>query len=323
MSQPTMHDGDEEYNLPGIQNPDPPKFGKKRDVNDEIAGLVHDVRGTVQASQAAPVLEAILGRKGGEDPGINAQMVTMVNALSTTLTGLVSAEREARQRAEAATTQIQQQYFTSQAEYIKQLYEKASNPPALPQNKSEFDNFKQWQQIINEAATQLESKHPPGPVVQTGISQLDLELKKMDLENARIMVQMQQAHELAMKDIDLKMANFHLEVAKFKRGEDSKSGWLDEVLGVLGVAVAQGSKTNGGLPGGGMGQQVPTPGGLMSSECSNCRTKMTYPPGSEFFSCGKCGAQYTTKEAPVPPAAPPESPAFGQTFEEDDFQRGG
>jgi len=320
MPQPVMHDGDDEYPLPGIQNPDPPKFGKKRDVTEEIAGLVHDARGTVQAAQVAPVLEAIMGKRGGEDSGINAQMVTMVSALSSTLTGLVSAEREARQRAEAATTQIQQQYFTSQAEYIKQLYEKASNPPSLPTTKSELDNYKQWQQVINEAAVQLEAKHPPPAIAQAGPTTLDVELKRMDMENQRLTMQMQQAHELAMKDIDLKMANFHLEVAKFKRGEDSKSGWLDEVLSVLGMAVQQGGKANGGS---GLGAQIPTPGGLMSSECSNCRTKMTYPPGADFFSCGKCGAQYTTKEGPAAPPVPPPEFEEPPVLDPDDFQRGG
>jgi hypothetical protein len=308
-----MHDGDDAYPLPGLQNPEPPKFGKRLDVNQEIAGLVHDARGTMQAAQAAPIIEALVGKRGSEDPGINAQMVAMISTLSTTLIGLVSAEKEARQRAEAATSQIQQQYFTSQAENIKQLYERAVNPPAIAKDKSGLENFMEWQKVIDQATTKLLQQQPPPLPATTGPSQFDLELKKMDLENQRIMLSMGQAHELAMKDLDLKMANFHLDVAKFKRGEESKSGWLDEVLSVLGMAVQQGAKSNGAPPG--LGAQTLTPGGLMSSDCTNCNTKMFYPPGADFFSCGKCGAQYTTKEQPV------EAPAASPNV--DDFQRGG
>lgn len=320
QQQSVMHDGDDEYQLPGLQNTEPPKFGKRLDVNQEIAGLVHDARGTMQAAQAAPIIEALVGRKGSDDPGINTQMVTMINALSTTLTGLVSAEREARQRAEAATSQIQQQYFSSQAENIKQLYERAVNPPAIAKDKTGLENFMEWQKVIDQAAAKLLQLQPPPPSMATGPSQFDLELKRMDLDNQRIMMQMGQAHELAMKDLDLKMANFHLDVAKFKRGEESKSGWLDEVLSVLGMAVQQGAKSNG-TPS--VGQQAPTPGGLMSSECNACHTKMFYPPEADFFSCGKCGAQYTTKEQP--PASPAGSPPEGSVEGDADgqFQRGG
>jgi|GEM_PF-2754554 hypothetical protein len=307
--QPTMHDGDDEYQLPGLQNNAPPQYGKKKDVNEEITGLIHDARSTMQAAAAAPIIAALRGGGGGaENNEINTQMVTMFTTLSNTLTGLVGAEREARQRAESATNDAQQKYFTSQADMIKQLYERANKPPDLPKTMSELENYRQWNSIITEAAKTV--MPAPAPAPASGPTQLDIEMKRMDLDNQRLTLQMQHAHDIALEEMKLKIANFNLEIAKFKRGEDKNSSWLDEILNFMGLAVQQG--VNGANANGapGISQQVPTQGGLVSAECGNCHQKMVYPPDAEFFSCGKCGIQYTTKRpSQGPGSADPESAA--------------
>ena len=329
-----IRQGDQIKQLPNL--PDPPSPGtpqyeeKPTTYQDQVSGILKQVKTNLETNSIAPILTSIMGGgapQGGGDV-VNQQLVGMMTTLSGTLTSLIAGEREARQKAEEATSTWQKEYFTSQANNFKEMREKANNPPVAPTTPDKFQEFKQWNDMIaDESNKQLAILKAQVPQVHSGPSDVDLELARINHENQRLMMQMQQAHELAMEDIKIKQAQFSLEVAKFKRGEESKTGWLDEVLGVLGMAVQQGS--NGGSD---MMGAAKTIGGLASQICDKCGTKMTYAPDAGFFSCGKCGAQYTTAEEavaaapgtrPQSPREPPPSQYPADTFTEDEERAGG
>ena len=333
-----IRQGDQIRKLPDL--PDPPgkgapQYEDKTTYKDEVTGLIKDVRNEVQLSSMAPMIAALRGnQQGGGGDIVNQQLVGMMTTLSGTLTNLIAGEREARQKAEEATSTWQKEYFTAQANNFKEMREKANNPPVAPTTPDKFQEFKQWNDMITEESNkQIAILKAQVPAVHSGPSNIDLERDRLNYENQRLMIQMQQAHELAMEDIKIKQAQFSLEVAKFKRGEESKTGWLDEVLGVLGMAVQQGA--NGGSNGGplGVGAASKTPGGVVSQECGNCHSQMYYAPDAESVFCGTCGQQYKLQSAPPPPpppgrggggreAPPPQLPDDVQ-FDDAEYQRGG
>jgi len=278
------------------------------------------------------------------DSEFNKEMSGMFSTVATTLQGLVSTERDARIAAEQAQTKAQQQYFETMANWMKDIQLRAQQPP-IPQSQTlagQLQEVQAWQNVILQEATKVNQQAAAVAPAPSGVGPLDIQLRQLEMEQSRSNLQLQQAHEIAMKELDLRLKEFDFSMAKWRAGEQKKGDWFQDSLRAIATAVQSGVQEGAGGAPLGSGEAAPTsssaeigktPAGLVVMECQaeGCGTRWPIVPGAQFAACPKCGAQYQITDnapgmvppGPVPPQPPPQTPQYpGETAEELDESEG-
>lgn len=302
------------------QGPAPTPMG---DAATELLKTASDSMKAVTASRvAANIMNPSEGGGTAQEntEAINTQLVTIFNGLTSTLTNMIEMERKARQAAEETTSQTRKDYFTLIADSAKDVQQRIQNmQPTQPMTlKDKIEEMHAWNDLVGEnaksiAAQVLANARPAQS--SSGMTQIDVELKRLEMDSNRGLEQLKQSHELAMKTLDIELSKLHIETIKWERGQASKQSWFEDLIGAFGQAFTQGASgqpLGGGIPAQGAGAALPgvaaqpagsplhaprvgrTAAGLIGIECSNpaCMTKFAAVPGMERVHCPHCNAEY-------------------------------
>lgn len=242
----------------------------------------------------------------------NKQLMTVFTGLTDTLTKMVDLERTARIAAEKSSSENMQNYFTLIANQAKELTDrmKEMQPPEPVTIADKLTEMKALQDIVSEHAEGIAQRivaSTQPALSRTGLSVIDVDLKKLELNQNMQLLQMQQNHEIAMKTMEIEIKKLGMETARWEIGQQNKQNWFSEAVGAFGQAFQQGI---GGQPlGGGVQQEAAppvhappqvgkTPAGLIKVLCSNpsCNIPFAVVPGMESVACPKCGAVYQSSD---------------------------
>jgi hypothetical protein len=242
----------------------------------------------------------------------NKQLMTVFTGLTGTLTSMVELERNARIAAERSSSENMQNYFKLIADQAKELTDrmKEMQPPEPVTIADKLTEMKALQDIVSEHAEGIAKRivaSTQPALSRTGLSSVDVDLKKLELNQNVQLLQMQQNHEIAIKTMEIEIKKLGMEAARWEVGQQNKQNWFTEAIGAFGQAFQQGI---GNQPlGGGVQQETAspvhappqvgkTPAGLIAVKCSTpgCEIPFAVVPGMESVACPKCGTVYQTSD---------------------------
>jgi len=243
----------------------------------------------------------------------NKQLMAVFTGLTSSLTSMVELERSARVAAEKSSSENMQNYFKLIADQAKDLTDRMREmqPPEPVTIADKLTEMKALQDIVSEHAEGIAKRivaSTQPALSRTGLSSVDVDLKKLEMNQTMQLEGMRQNHEIAMKTMEIEIKKLGMEAARWEVGQQNKQNWFTEAIGALGQAFQQGI---GGqpLPGGIQTQEtappvmVPpqvgkTPAGLIAVKCSNpgCNIPFAVVPGIESVACPKCGAVYQSSD---------------------------
>lgn len=243
----------------------------------------------------------------------NQQMGAILKSVTDVFTGLIALEREAKINAENTSSTAMEKYYNllaEQAQALQQRIEGASmqGPQTL---EDQLKSLQLWNGVINENAKGLamEAVKSMQPAVShSGMTSVDVDLKRLESDQLLSLERMKQQHELAMKQMDVELAKMNIQIAQWQAGQANRQNMFGDIVSAFGKAVQQGV-VDGSAPAQGVpdqarsGTQFPHPtrpaaaksqAGLIQVQCSNpeCLTAFAIVPGMESVACPSCGSQY-------------------------------
>jgi hypothetical protein len=291
------------------------------DLHSAATNLLKSARDSMEAIAAGKTVSAFFNppTDGGGNMATETtkQMMTMFGGLSNTLMGMVELERSARVAAEQSSNQAMGDYLKLLANQAKDLQARFQSvqPPAPLTLQDKIQEMQTITDMVNSNAARIakEVLATTQPLTsKSGYSQVDVDLKKLELGQATAIEQMRQTHEIAMRNLDLQLKRLDLEALQWKQGQANKQSWFEDIMGSVGRAFMQGAATGQAEQAAGSYQpgQVPlqatpvpeppprTQAGLIPVECTNpgCGVKFAVVPGMPKVQCPSCGTEYDVSD---------------------------
>jgi hypothetical protein len=308
---------------------EPPKPSELQAAATDLLKAAKDSVVSVAAGRTAREFLSEGGGGGGAAAGMemaNQQLTTILTNVTNTLTGLVELERKARQAAEDSKVDMMQKYFATVAEQAKDLQDRVRNvQPTAPRTLQDIvSEFGAFQDLVNTNAVRIAqdvvAKTQPG-ASKTGMTSIDVDLKKLEMQQTIGLEQMRQTHELAMKQLDLRLKEIGLQTAQWSVQQSSRQSWFEDIMGSVGKAIVQGSvqgqAEQAGYQAAPAGEPPPaastpteakpsvasgprsghTSAGLIAIECITPGCKpFAVVPGMPTGICPTCGVEYDLSE---------------------------
>lgn len=313
--------GDKTIKVPMMMSrqgtPQPTSQSEMQHAAVELLNAAKENMQIIGASKAASAF-MFTPEGGGGAAGLDAanqQLTNILTSVTNVLTGTLELERKARQAAESAQTDMAAKYFTTIADHAKELQTRVQGiQPTGPRTIQEIvGEFEAFQSIVNSNAARIAKEvisTAQPPVSKSGLSSIDVDFKKLELEQTTRLAEMRQNHEIAMKNLDLQLAKLGLEAAQWRNREEKKNDWWSDFVTAVGGAVKSGVQS--GAQSG--GQSPPSPIGqttagmpIFACQTPGCDQKFSVYPGSKFFSCPTCGTQYKVSEGEAEAPEPQSS----------------
>jgi hypothetical protein len=318
---------------PTMKHGQNPQGKKEPETLEEAAiDLVKTARGTMQLKSVKEFMKP----EQPAGPDVSAQSALETNkaimevfkGLTDVLVNMNTMEREARIAAEKSNNDAQRQYFTLLADQAKDVQNRIQGmKPSGPQTfEEQIAQMEAWNDLVGRQAQGIAESvlsKVKMATSSTGLTSVDVELKKLELGQTATLEQLRQNHEVAMRQLDIELKKLELEMIRYQKGEANKQNWFETIMGGIGDAFQKGAGgqplTSGAPPVAAQGAGKPlaarTAAGLIAVQCNTpgCGTTFAVVPGTEQIGCPTCRVVHNvadleilTPESVAPPAPGPE-----------------
>lgn len=277
-------------------------------------GFVQDIMNPAQAGPPSETTQNVIDT--------NNALMNVFGGLVETLTKTNEMERTARLVAEKANNESQKEYFTLMANQARDVMDRIKNmQPSLPMTlDGMITQVQAWNNAVGEQARGVaegivERMKGQAPATsKSGMTAIDVQLEKIKLDSGIALEQMKQNHEVAMKKLDMELAQLKLQTLQFEHGQASKQNWFEGVLGSIAGAVKDGfgnqpmgtSTAREVAAAAGPAERTAnvasgkTPAGLTAIRCpnGNCNQVYAVVPGTQdLYTCPVCHTSVRAAEA--------------------------